>query len=102
MPIQELIDTMYYKTISHTDFCLKFTLVENHFKSTVGNTEYLFEPDGKELEYINFLKNSNRVWTIWEEDGLIIYTSTVSDYNPYGFLITNEPYTENIRVMLIN
>ena len=100
MPISELTDTMSYTTISHEDFHLKFTLVENHFKSSLGNTEYLFEAADEELAYINSLKESKRVWTIWEEDGLMFYTSTVSNYNPYGYLITNEPYTENIRVML--
>jgi hypothetical protein len=100
MPINELADTMYYNTISNEDFNLKFTLVENHFKSGLGNTEYLFEAADEELAYINSLKESKRVWTIWLEDGLMFYTSTVSDYNPYGYLITTEPYTENIRVML--
>lgn len=100
MSINELTDTMSYTTISHEEFCSRFSLVENHFKSGLGNTTSLFEPNEEELAYINSLKESKRVWTIWEEDGLMFYTSTVSDYNPYGYLITNEPYTENIRVML--
>lgn len=97
MSINELANTMYFTTISYEDFNLKFTLVENHFK---GGTQCLFDTDGEELAYINSLKESKKVWTVWEEDGLMFYTSTVSDYNPYGYLITTEPYTENIRVML--
>jgi len=99
MSIKELTDTMSYTTISHEDFLLKFTLVENHFRCSLGNTEYLFDADGEELAYINSLKESKRVWTIWNEDGLMFYTSTVSDYNPCGYLITTEPYTESIRVI---
>lgn len=102
MSINELANTMYFTTISHEEFCLRFSLVENHFKKKLGTTTSLFEPNGEELEYINSLKESKRVWTIWEEDGLVFYTSTVSDYNPYGFLVTNEPYTENIRVMFVD
>lgn len=89
------------RQISENEFDTQFTTVKNHLDDNASFGGCLFETYGTELDYVfEKSKITKNVWTYIEGDeGLYIVTG-FHRVNRLGFLITDEPYTEEIEVKI--
>ena len=91
------------KYLREEEFDKQFTPIKNHIDNNAGFNGYLYETHGKELEHVFELsKTTKQVWTIIESDdeNMLCYASGFHRINRLGFLITEEPYTEEIEVRM--
>ena len=87
--------------LSYLAWVKKFKPIKNGFDSRAGVHGYLYQPRGKELEFVNCFHNS-QIWTLvimdlsrsasWE------ISSGIHFVNREGFLITEKPLLDNISV----
>lgn len=91
------------KTITEDEFYDTYTILKNPFDDNAAFDGGMLETYGQEQDYAFYLsKQTNRVWTILEGDGDLYYTTGYHLINRLGYLITLQPYTEDIEVVLEN
>ena len=89
------------KKITEEEFDEQFETVENHLEENASFSGCMFETYGEELDYVFELsKKEKRVWTIIEGEGEneMYYVTGFHLVNRIGFLVTKEPYTEELEV----
>ena len=88
------------KKITEDEFYEQFETVENHLDENASYSGCMFETYGEELDYVFELsKKEKRVWTIVETDSdERFYITGFHRVNRIGFLVTTEPYTEEMEV----
>lgn len=90
------------KRMTEDEFYEKFNPVKNHLNDNASFDGCMFETFGEEIKYVFELsKKEKRVWTIIEGENNSLYYITGFHYvNRLGFLVTEEPYEEEIEVEL--
>lgn len=87
--------------LTEDQFYEQFNIRPNHL---TNNESFggMYETYGEELDYVfNLAKTENRVWTIIEgESGNLYFCSGFHLVNRFGFIITEEEYTEETEVAL--
>ena len=86
---------MEYKTMTEKDFDTNFTPILNHLEPNSSFSGCMFETYGEEIEFVKEQPN-NTIWTIVTgDDDTMYYISGFHFINRMGYLIMNEPITDD-------
>lgn len=79
----------------------QYRLVPNTFDPHASWDGAMFETYGEELEYVQALIPTNRVWTYCDGDeGELLIVSGYSYVNRIGYFVTEEPWTDHTTVII--
>ena len=84
--------------LTEDEFYEKFNPIKNHIDTNAAFDGCMFETYGQELDYIKGLIDDGgkaSVWTIEEVEGKMYFVSGWHFVNRFGYLVTNEPVSEN-------
>jgi hypothetical protein len=95
---------IFEHTIDEDEFDKTYALEKNPFDENAGWDGCMFETYGEELEYVQNIErtSSHRVWTIVESDEGMAIISGMHYVNRFGYLVTQQKYTNQTIVELIN
>ena len=89
-----------FENLTEDQFYERFNMVGNHLDENASFDGCMFETFGAELKYIQeYAKtNLNKVWTILDVDGNLMYSSGFHFVNRYGYFITKEAVDDNCEI----
>ena len=93
------------KKLTEEEFDEQYILIDNHLDTNASFDGKMFETYDEEIEFVLTMVKENRVITILETDGEddglnMCYASGYHLVNRIGYLITEEPITEDFEVDL--
>ena len=95
------------KKLTEDEFFDEFTMVKNHINPNATIDGCMFETFGEEVDHVfELAKKENRVWTVIDtcEDVRnacnMVLTTGFHLVNRLGYIITKEPWTEEMEVIL--
>ena len=85
-------------TISEKDFVLRFRPVKNHIRADADFEGYMFEPDGRELEFV-VQQAAGTIWTLLEdlEGGAVLVSGFHADHS-MGHFACRTPVPEGAEI----
>lgn len=87
------------KTINDNDFYEQFKPVKNHIDTNASWDGCMFETYGEELEFVK-AQPEKKIWTVMDSDnGEMMVGSGFHFVNRLGYLITEEPWDDEIQVL---
>lgn len=91
---------MSVKQLTEAEFEAMFTMVKNHLDNNAGLDGCMFETYGEEMDYIQSLADSKKVWTYIEGDDDLYFVTGLHRVNRLGYFVTTEPYATEYEVKL--
>lgn len=89
------------KQLTEEEFDELYSLIDNPLDDNASFDGKMFETYGEEIFYVLAMVKDNRVITILEgDDDATYYASGYHLFNRLGYLITQEPITEEFEVKL--
>ena len=88
------------KQLTEEQFDDQYELVENHIDDNASFNGCMFETYDEELDHVLEMAKENRVITILDCDGYMVYATGYHLVNRIGYLITKEPITEEFEVLI--
>jgi len=85
--------------ITEEEFDKKYQPIENHIDDNASWSGCMFETFGAEVEFVK-QQPENHIWTIVECDDSMVVVSGWHYVNRMGYLITVNPWQDDIEVMI--
>jgi len=82
--------------ISEEEFDERYTLVPNDLNAGAAWDGCLFDTHGPEYEFV--CANTNKVWTLIDEDGETVVESGLHWVNRLGYLVSHEPVPDGVFI----